>query len=398
MTSQPLFARRQRADDSYARHDETVFDFLDRVDDIVFERIRVLMNEWFHEVPADKAVRLREDFSSRGETQVEAAFLELLLHAAFVRTPLEVEIEPGRSAGRQPDFRCWPAGREDAEFLVEARIVGDPPSRRARDKRLKRAFDDLNRAAPQGFSLWIRIVQEGKATPGGAELRRLILPWLASFDRRTLRAALEAGTRQVLPTQEFRVRDWVFLVEAWPWSDQALANDRRRLVGVEPARTGFGASTREFANALKSKKGRYEVGERPYVIALGNTHAFQSHDDALDVLYGSEVVQFTVEDEEPRAARIIRAPDGLFRPHRNRRVSAGLHVPHLAPWTIGRYEPELWINPFGRHPLSIGIPWAVEMRLIDGDITRRPASQSLRDLFGLSEDWPGPEKPFEAQR
>jgi hypothetical protein len=64
MTSQPLFATRQRTDDSLARHDETWIDFLDRVDDVVFERIRVLLNEWFVEFAPDKAVRLREDFFS----------------------------------------------------------------------------------------------------------------------------------------------------------------------------------------------------------------------------------------------------------------------------------------------------------------------------------------------
>jgi hypothetical protein len=60
----PVFPAGQRTDDSYARHDETTFDFLSRVDDVVFDRIRVLMNERFDDIPADKAARLREDFLS----------------------------------------------------------------------------------------------------------------------------------------------------------------------------------------------------------------------------------------------------------------------------------------------------------------------------------------------
>ena len=41
-----------------------------------------------------------------------------------------------------------------------------------------------------------------------------------------------------------------------------------------------------FSRALKVKKGRYELAERPYIIALGNTHAFQDSEDALNELYG----------------------------------------------------------------------------------------------------------------
>lgn len=63
------------------------------------------------------------------------------------------------------------------------------------------------------------------------------------------------------------------------------------MIGVEPARTAWGGSTREFAAALRAKTGRYEFAGRPYVIALGNTHMFQSADDPLDVLYGQVAIE-----------------------------------------------------------------------------------------------------------
>lgn len=63
------------------------------------------------------------------------------------------------------------------------------------------------------------------------------------------------------------------------------------MIGVEPARTAWGGSTREFAAALRAKTGRYELAGRPYVIALGNTHMFQSADDPLDVLYGQVAIE-----------------------------------------------------------------------------------------------------------
>src|SRR5260221_12721707 len=92
----PLFERQLRNDSSYSRHDETWFAFLDRVDDVVFDRIREELNRWFAELPTEKGERLRSEFQSGRDEQVEAALLELFLHAALRRTPLLVEVEPGR--------------------------------------------------------------------------------------------------------------------------------------------------------------------------------------------------------------------------------------------------------------------------------------------------------------
>lgn len=390
-----LFGEWQRTDRSYARPDESWFDFLDRVDDLVFDRVRRLIDEWYSELPPDKAANLRDNFVSGREEQVEAAFLELLLHAAFGRTPLELEVEPGREEGRQPDFRCWPPDHEEHEFFAEARLVGDRPSWRAREKRLKTAFEHVNRAAPQDFTLWVQITREGAATPGGAELRREIVPWLAGLDRAALRASLEADGARHLPRREITVRDWVFDIQVWPWSDEGLTDDTRRLVGIEPARTAFGASKREFAKALKSKKARYAIQDRPYVIVIGNTHSFQSADDPMDTLYGDELVQIHVdEDDEPLVAGLARAPNGLFRPNRNRRVSAVLHLPNMYPWSVAKLQPELWVNPFAHRELGVRIPWADEISVVDGQLTRTPAAVPVHELFGLSSDWPGPERPF----
>lgn len=387
----PLFDSRPRDDNSYSRHDETWFDFLDRVDDVVFGRIRVALNEWFAELPWDKAQRLRAEFRSGRDVQVEAAFLEMFLHAAFQRTPLSVEIEPGRSAGKQPDFRCWPRENSADDFYVEARLVGNPAAVRAREKRLKNAFDDLNRAEAPRFSIMVAIEQEGHATPAGAELRRRILPWLESLDYEHERSKLEAGESD-LPHRTFGVTDWIFNIRAIPIPRTPPNTRPHRLVAVEPVRTAAGGSTREFANAVRTKGSRYSLPDRPYCIALGNTHTFQSGDDAADVLVGQEVIEFP--RDRPEAARLTRRADGYFRPDRNRRVSAVLHVQLLTPWGVFQAQPDLWINPYARQRFPVSLPWANTLTLSGREIFRVSAQQTLRVLFGLSSEWPGPEKPF----
>lgn len=97
----PLFDARTRDDAAYVRFDETTVRFLDRVDDVFFARVRDLLNQWFAELGDDEtAGRLRRDFASERDEQVDGAFWELYLHAALIRTPLEVELEPGRDRGR----------------------------------------------------------------------------------------------------------------------------------------------------------------------------------------------------------------------------------------------------------------------------------------------------------
>jgi hypothetical protein len=188
----PLFDARARDDAAYVRFDETTYRFLDRVDDVFFARVRDLLNQWFAESADDEtAERLRRDFASERDEQVDGAFWELYLHAALIRTPLEVELEPGRERGRQPDFRGWPPAREEQDFFLEARAIGDPPAARAKQRRLQQAWDSVNAAAPAGFMVHMRRVTPGKQNPSGVRLRNEIVPWLQSLDRAALRAAVE---------------------------------------------------------------------------------------------------------------------------------------------------------------------------------------------------------------
>jgi hypothetical protein len=204
-------------------------------------------------------------FSSGRDVQVEAAYIELFLHAAFLRTPLSVRVEPGGGSGRQPDFLCWPSCDKSASFIAEARLVGDPAAFRAREKRLKRAFDEVNKAAAPGITVFVEIVAEGKATPRGAELRRQILPWLEKVDPQALRATVRtAAGRPNLPEQVVRVGDWRFRIRAWPLGSAEGTARADRLIGVEPVRTAWGGSTQAIAKALKSKESRYELAGRPY--------------------------------------------------------------------------------------------------------------------------------------
>jgi hypothetical protein len=389
----PLFDARARDDNGYIRFDETTYGFLDRVDDVFFARIRDLLNQWFTELDDDEtAERLRRDFTSERDEQVDGAFWELYLHAALIRTPLEVELEPGRDRGRQPDFRAWPPTRPADEFLLEPRAVGDPPASRAEQRRLQQVWDSVNAAAPTGFMVHMRRVTRGKENPSGVRLRNEIVSWLQSLDRSALRAAVDAGNH-VLRERRFEIDDWVFEVAAWPLAEGA---EPRHLIGIGPVRTAWGGSRATLLSALKKKRSRYELGEKPFVLAIANLHAFAGSDDVVDALFGEKAVRILGEDADGQLVmEPIRRRNGFFG-EVNTRVSALLHALRLVPWAVADVVPELWLNPWARTTFMLRFPWARTISVDhDGRLVVNEATVSPRDLFGLPPEWPGPEQPFE---
>ena len=338
MSRAPLFDHRPREDASLSRFDETLYAFLDRVDDVYFGRVRDLLTEWFAELEDDEtAERMRRDFASQREEQVEGAFWELYLHAALVRTPLAVELEPGRELGRQPDFRAWPTDDESRDFFVEARAIGDTPGQRAAARRLKRVWQTVNEAAPMGFHIFLGRVTPGSNNPSGVQLRRKIVDWLGTLDQAALRAAVEAGDQR-LEEVELTVGDWTFEVRAWPLAEGVVS---RSLIAVEPMRMGYGGSRETLAAALKKKGARYELGDRPFVVAVGNVHPLADDEDVANALYGDAALRIVGEDEHGELlTEPIRQPNGFFG-DRNPRVSALLHALRIVPWSVGDVVPEL---------------------------------------------------------
>jgi hypothetical protein len=389
----PLFNARTRDDAAYARFDETTYHFLDRVDDVFFARVRDLLNEWFAELGDDEtAERLRRDFASERDEQVDGGFWELYLHAALTRTPLEVELEPGRERGRQPDFRGRPLAREEEDFFLEARAIGDPPAARAKQRRLQQAWDSVNAAAPAGFMVHMRRVTPGRQNPSGVRLRNEIVPWLQSLDRAALRAAVEAG-EHVLPERRFEIDDWVFEVAAWPLAEGV---EQRHLIGIGPVRTAWGGSRATLLAALKKKRSRYELGGKPFVLGIANVHPFAGGDDVASALFGEEALRILGEDADGElVTEPIRRRNGFFGDV-NTRVSAVLHALRLAPWAVADVVPELWLNPWAQAPFSLRFPWARTISVDDdGRFVVDEPTVNPRELFGLSAGWPGPEQPFE---
>jgi hypothetical protein len=92
-----------------ARAGETTLQFLKRVDDPVFERVRNVFNAWIHRFADLQATEATNDplgrFRSKQDLQFYAAFWELYLHEVHVRLGFEVEVHPESSRSTRRDWR-----------------------------------------------------------------------------------------------------------------------------------------------------------------------------------------------------------------------------------------------------------------------------------------------------
>jgi hypothetical protein len=147
---------------------------------------------------------------------------------------------------------------------------------------------------------------------------------------------------------------------------------------------------------LEKKAARYGDLDRPYVIAaLLEGHFYDEEFSIPGALFGREAARLSAQSDE---VQLIRQPDGFWTSPggpRYTRVSAVITAINLAPWSLARTEPHLWMNPWAKHSLAVEVPWK---RTVGNPDTRllemTEARKAPHEILGLPPDWPGPEEPF----
>jgi hypothetical protein len=65
------------------------------------------------------------------------------------------------------------------------------------------------------------------------------------------------------------------------------------------------------------------------------------------------------------------------------------------PNSVSQTVPTLWRNEGATYPLEVELPFAAESRLTTtGDIAIEEPKITPATFFDLTEEWPGPERPF----
>lgn len=397
----PLFSDRVRRDSSPGGAGELAWQFLDRVDDPVFDRVRRLLNAWYERYPVAHRAMLRGNLAGREAEQSNAAWFELYLHELHRALGFDVVVEPElRNVAGKPDFLvAW----QGAPCLLEATIVGGGTDggRRGRVADVERALDRINNP---DFRLWLHIDAESEQSPPMRGARRRIAGWLDGLDWERERGRLDSSDGDVqLPKLEVEAGEWRLSLRA-----HARAPKWRgvpgAMVGVGPAEGGVFNHGETLRDRLGSKADQCRGSTVPVIVAIRLDGMAMGDDDVQVALMGEAIGR--VDPQSPtRITTTGRHGAGLFRAAsgrwRNRHI-AGVLVwdTELRPWSITRQAPRLWLHPNPDLAVPHDLPWARVS--LDG----RPhahipgafdpaATFDLPDahLFSDAIDWPG--RPFE---
>lgn len=384
---QTLFDDIERTDATPATHQESDFEFLNRVAGVYWEHPRALMQEWLDRIPGEQEYNdLLQRFRSRDNEQFRSAFLELYLHEILVRSGYTVEIHPEvPGSNRRPDFL---AARDDLRFFVEAIAPGSAPADKAAAQRRAVLFDTVNRLNDPNFLLWLVELDEGKSPPASARLRKDLRRWLGELDPDAPWVGKEA------PTRRWKHDGWAVTFRAIPKKPEARGtklNDRA--IGV------YGHTGVDFINdapaikkALMAKHREYGDLGAPFIVAVGT----YSHDTdrwhSSNALYGHIAVQIGEAPDGSTVTEEVRQPDGFFGTPpewTNRNVSGVLLVNQLMPYHVQRAETTLWRHPNPDHelPEAIGLPGDT-VTLAESTLNVDSALMRADDFFGLPDPWP----------
>jgi hypothetical protein len=373
-----LFDSVERSRKEPATHEETNFQFLNRIAGPFWERVRGLADLWYQRIPPSQGGDLRNRFRSKNSASTLAAFWEIYIHEALLRHGFDVTVHPKiPSSERSPDFL---AESDSASFYVEATSYFDQERTSGEERRRDRLYDAVNKLWNPNFHVWIDIESEGESSPPGAPLRDALDRWLADLDPDAVNASHEPGNMFDLPNFTWERDGWTISFWAIPIKPEAKGQADSRLLGV------YGTGEAKF------------IDDKPFMVALSCHTLFVDHISIVDALYGDEAVQFGHNADGEVVTRGIRHPNGFWRGPdgpRNRRVSAVLLGRNVTPWSVTDRAPELWHHPFANHPLDVELIFPTQqLNVNQGRLVKSDAGMSMHEFFGLPPEWPGPDEAF----
>lgn len=388
---EPLFDDFGRTDTAPSTHQESNFEFLNRIAGDYWEHPRALMQEWLDRIPNDQEYNdLCQRFRSRDDEQFRSAFLELYLHESLLRAGYTVTIHPEvQCTSRRPDFL---AERDRVRIFVEAIAPGSTAAEKAAAQRRAVLFDTVNRLGDPNFMLWLDDLQEGTSPPASARLRQDLRRWLAKLEPD---APWDPDAAQ---TRRWEHDGWAVSFKAIPRKAEARGTRSDRAIGVfGHTGVGFIDDAPAIKKALATKHHEYGDLGAPFIIAVGTYIHDRDRWHSCNAMYGHVAVQIGEAPDGSTVTREVRQPDGYFGvppEWTNRNVSGVLLVNQLMPYHVQRAEATLWRHPNPVHELPdmVGLPGDT-LRLVDSKLVEVPARTRADHLFGLPDPWP-PGKPW----
>lgn len=372
-----LFSAGVRADYQPCRDDEALFAFLDRVRQPVFERIRTFYEDAFRRYPAGKDRKdLRGRFRSRIYAQHTAARWELFQFALWTRLGFTLTPHPDSGDGIFRDFLV--TGSDSSSFYLECAVDTRSEAGQAADLRWAAITTRLRPLLTDTHGLMVDRHAVG----------------LRPFPTRALVAQVREGLAALGPDEE----KTLVRVAADGWQFEVRASPR--IAGRMAVAYGGGMSIQaRLYDPIRRhavRKARRTAGlDRPLVVAvlldLG-LPILEKRGAVAEALFGQPIVHATSAGH-----RRVIDNDGVWADAQSRPRRTGVSALLLGENVLRNVAlPTLHHHPAARRPFMVdGLPLRTVRYAADHTASATEASATLRELFGLPRDWPGPEDPFE---
>lgn len=386
-----LFDDIDRSDVRPRFHQESEFDFYNRIATLGWSRVRDEIEGWFalycNDAEPAKANDLRARFRSADPRQHLAAWWELytyrLLRALHPAGRIDCEAEEPAVATR-PDFRVSNATTDSVELYVESvtTFSGIIEENGRNPALVAYVLDTINEIQSHDFWIHLDIPVFGTEQPSKREIKRPIEAWLATLDYQVeFERRLTRDRRQ---PERIRFRDWEISVEPLP---KGTPGSHERLIGIGPGGGGVIDDSAFLKAAVLSKARRYGALPAPYVIALAPTAPILRSDDVVTALVGRTSRDF--DPEHPEGGELVRLRDGAWSTGADG-VSGVLTGPEILPWTVAKTSPTLWVNPAAPQPVGDRLDLLPRVEFTDaGEPVSLTPSASIAELLGLEPEWPG---------
>lgn len=361
--------------------EESSFEFLDRVRQPAFERERSWWEAAYAHYPVGPDKKdVGRRFRSRDEAQHWGAAWELAQHELWSRLGWSLTPHPETPDARRRDFLV--EHREQGSLYLECAVDLESSSQRTANQRWEVVEKALSSVVSPDHQLLIDVRRIGSEAIATRELRQEAQRMVEAIPRG--QAGLVLGVDR----------------DGWHFTVEAMAMPAAGPPVV--TRGGVLSLEERLFNPIRAqvvKKARRSARlDRPFVVALLIIYPLpivSKADVVQEALFGTTVVTL---GQQRQALGESNRGDGIWfdgNQFRGTGVSALLLQEQL--WA-GQQLPTLHLHPGARRPLPARVPLEVcQYKIKDGAVQSRshPATIRARDLFGLPEDWPGPEDWFE---
>lgn len=369
-----LFDRLKRTDESQSGIGETLFGFLNRVDDQYFAQVRALLNRWYREVPDGERKRMQGSLRSKDTRQGHAAFWELYLFVALSRQGLRLEPHPDvPGVAHHPD---WLVRRPDrTAFFLEATSLPVSDSEAKSQSRWAVIRDALNRMTVPEFWLGIDHVDDsGVLPPPPSRVTKDVQRWIGTVSYDAVVRAQEEGAG-LHPRERFQYpTGWSITLSLYPKSAAGRGDRSHMAIGFDRGGWSFPDDPKRlerFRKSLDGKAGRYGKRlERPLILAISDLS-----DWPLETQYVHRALYEGYGEVAP-----------FWRQRKNAHVAAVITDNGLRPWSVATTLPIIWCRP--GHAPPDGINWHIAT-----EQQQQLSRISGAELLGLPSVWPTG-KPF----